>query len=76
MKSRQQLAAIFNKVKAAGVAYMDDINPIVEAGFPFVGELAKVLRIDAVEVKAKADAGRIGFGKFNEAWRGLKLEMS
>lgn len=73
-KDFNELATIFGKAKVAGTLYAEDINQLVDAGVPIVGEFAKILGVSADQVKKLGSEGKIGFDVLQQAFTNLTSE--
>lgn len=73
-KDFNELATIYGKARVAGVLYAEDINQLVEAGVPIIGEFAKQLGVSESQVKKLASQGKIGFNELETAFKTLTGE--
>lgn len=73
-KDFNELATIFGKAKVAGTLYAEDINQLVDAGVPIIGEFAKILGVSADQVKKLGSEGKIGFDVLQQAFTNLTSE--
>ncbi len=73
-KDFNELATIYGKARVAGVLFGEDINQLVEAGIPIIGEFAKQLGVSESQVKKLASEGKIGFGQLQTAFTSLTSE--
>lgn len=73
-KDFNELATIYGKARVAGVLYAEDINQLVEAGVPIIGEFAKQLGVSESQVKKLASEGKIGFNQLQTAFTNLTSE--
>ena len=73
-KNFGELTTIFGKAKAAGVLYAEDINQLVDAGIPIIGEFAKQLGVSTDQVKKLASEGKISFEELQLAFFNLTAE--
>lgn len=73
-KNFGELTTIFGKAKAAGVLYAEDINQLVDAGIPIIGEFAKQLGVGTDQVKKLASEGKITFEELQLAFFNLTAE--
>jgi len=73
-KDFNELAVIYGKARAAGTLYAEDINQLLDAGIPILGELAKQLGVNADQVKKLASEGRISFEELQLAFFNLTAE--
>ncbi len=73
-KNFNELSIIYGKARAAGVLYAEDINQLVDAGIPIIGEFAKQLNVSADEVKKLASEGKISFEELQLAFFNLTAE--
>ena len=73
-KEFTELATIFGKAKVAGTLYAEDINQLIDAGVPIIGEFAKILGVSTNEVKKLASEGKIGFSTLEQAFTNLTSE--
>lgn len=73
-KDFNELATIYGKARVAGVLYAEDINQLVEAGVPIIGEFAKQLGVSESQVKKLASQGKIGFNELESAFKNLTGE--
>ncbi len=70
-KDFNELTTIYGKAQIAGTLYAEDINQLVEAGIPIIGEFAKQLGVPEGEIKKLASQGKIGFGELQTAFQNL-----
>jgi len=70
-KDFNELTTIYGKAQIAGTLYAEDINQLVEAGIPIIGEFAKQLGVNESQVKKLASQGKIGFGELQTAFQNL-----
>jgi len=73
-KDFNELSLIFAKAKTAGTLFSEDINQLLEAGVPILGEFAKQLGVTEGEVKKLASEGKISFGNLETAFTDLTAE--
>ena len=73
-KNFGELTTIFGKAKAAGVLYAEDINQLVDAGIPIIGEFKKQLGVSTDQVKKLASEGKISFEELQLAFFNLTAE--
>lgn len=73
-KDFNELTTIYGKARVAGVLYAEDINQLVEAGVPIIGEFAKQLGVSESKVKKLASEGKIGFDQLQVAFTNLTSE--
>lgn len=73
-KNFGELVTIYGKARAAGVLYAEDINQLVDAGIPIIGEFAKQMGVSTAEVKKLASEGKIGFEELQLAFFNLTQE--
>lgn len=73
-KDFNELATIFGKAQVAGTLYAEDINQLVEAGVPIMGEFAKILGTTEGNVKKMASQGKLSFGDLETAFQNLTGE--
>jgi tape measure domain-containing protein len=73
-KDFNELATIYGKARVAGVLYAEDINQLVEAGVPIIGEFAKQLGVSESQVKKLAGQGKVGFEQLQTAFSNLTSE--
>lgn len=66
-KDFNELALIYGKAKVAGTLYAEDINQLLEAGIPIMGEFAKQLGVTEGQVKKMASEGKLTFEMFDKA---------
>lgn len=67
-KDFNELTTIYGKAQIAGTLYAEDINQLVEAGVPIIGEFAKQMGVSESQVKKLASQGKIGFGNLQQAF--------
>lgn len=70
-KNFNELSTIYGKARIAGTLYAEDINQLVEAGVPIIGEFAKQMNVSESQVKKLASEGKIGFGQLETAFQNL-----
>jgi tape measure domain-containing protein len=70
-KDFNELATIYGKAKVAGTLYAEDINQLVEAGVPIMGEFAKALGTTEDQVKKMASKGLLKFSDLETAFDNL-----
>lgn len=73
-KNFGELTTIYGKARAAGVLYAEDINQLVDAGIPIIGEFAKQMGVSTSEVKKLASEGKISFEELQLAFFNLSAE--
>lgn len=73
-KDFNELATIYGKARVAGTLYAEDINQLVEAGVPIMGEFAKALGVTEGEVKKLASEGKLKFADLETAFQNLTGE--
>jgi tape measure domain-containing protein len=73
-KNFGELTTIYGKARAAGVLYAEDINQLVDAGIPIIGEFAKQLGVSGAEVKKLASEGKISFEELQLAMFNLTAQ--
>lgn len=70
-KDFNELVTIYGKAKVAGTLYAEDINQLVEAGIPVMGEFAKALGTTEANVKKMASEGKLKFKDLQTAFANL-----
>ena len=70
-KDFNELTTIYGKAKTAGTLYAEDINQLVEAGVPIIGEFAKQLGVPTSQVKKLASQGKISFDMLEKGFDSL-----
>jgi tape measure domain-containing protein len=70
-KNFNELATIYGKARIAGTLYAEDINQLVEAGVPIMGEFAKALGTTEDNVKKMASEGKLKFKDLENAFTNL-----
>jgi tape measure domain-containing protein len=73
-KDFNELATIYGKARVAGTLYAEDINQLVEAGVPIMGEFAKALGTTEDQVKKLASEGKLKFKDLEKAFTNLTSE--
>jgi len=73
-KDFNELATIYGKARVAGTLYAEDINQLVEAGVPIMGEFAKALGTSEDQVKKLASEGKLKFKDLETAFQNLTSE--
>lgn len=73
-KDFNELATIYGKARIAGTLYAEDINQLVEAGVPIMGEFAKALGTTEDQVKKMASQGKLKFKDLEKAFTNLTSE--
>ena len=73
-KDFNELATIYGKARIAGTLYAEDINQLVEAGIPIMGEFAKALGTTEDKVKKMASEGKLKFRDLENAFTNLTSE--
>lgn len=73
-KDFNELSTIYGKARIAGTLYAEDINQLVEAGVPIIGQFAKQMGVSEKQVKTLASEGKIGFGQLETAFQTLTGE--
>lgn len=73
-KDFNELATIYGKARVAGTLYAEDINQLVEAGVPIMGEFAKALGTTEDQVKKMASQGKLKFKDLENAFSNLTGE--
>lgn len=69
-----ELTTIYGKARAAGVLYAEDINQLVDAGIPIIGQFAKQLGVSTSQVKKLASEGKISFEQLQLAFFNLTAQ--
>lgn len=67
----ERLTGIYGKARVAGTLMAEDINQFTEAGVPIIEELAKVMGVNAAEVKKLGSEGKITFGTLEKAFAAM-----
>jgi tape measure domain-containing protein len=62
-----EFAAIFGKIKATGVAGLEQINQLAERGVPIYSALAKTMGVSESAIRGLAGSGKIGFEEIDAA---------
>jgi tape measure domain-containing protein len=75
-KDFNELATIYGKARTAGTLYAEDINQLVEAGIPIIGQFAKQLGVSEGAIKKLASEGKISFEELQLAFFNLSKEGS
>lgn len=65
------LNTIFGKARVAGVLMAEDINQLVDAGVPIIGEFAEILGVSTDQVKKLGSEGKITFPVLQKAFENL-----
>ena len=73
-KDFNEHATIYGKARVAGTLYAEDINQLVEAGVPIMGEFAKALGTTEANVKKMASEGKLKFSDLETAFKNLTGE--
>jgi len=73
-KDFNELSVIYGKARIAGTLYAEDINQLVEAGVPIMGEFAKALNTTEGNVKKMASQGKLKFKDLEQAFTNLTGE--
>lgn len=69
-----ELATIFGKAKTQGTLFAEDINQLLDAGVPIIGEFAKQLGVSGDQVKKLASEGKIQFAELELAFANLTAQ--
>lgn len=70
-KDFNELTTIYGKAKIAGTLYAEDINQLIEAGIPVMGEFAKIMGVQESQVKKLASEGKLSFGVLEQAFTNM-----
>lgn len=70
-KDFNELTTIYGKAKIAGTLYAEDINQLIEAGIPVMGEFAKILGVQESQVKKMASEGKLSFDALEQAFSNM-----
>ncbi len=73
-KDFNELATIYGKAKIAGTLMAEDINQLLDAGIPIMGEFAKALGTTEDQVKKMASQGKLKFKDLENAFTNLTSE--
>lgn len=73
-KNFNELVTIYGKARVAGTIYAEDINQLVEAGVPIMGEFAKALGTTEDQVKKLASQGKLKFKDLETGFTNLTSE--
>jgi tape measure domain-containing protein len=73
-KDFNELATIFAKAKTQGTLFAEDINQLLDAGVPIIGEFSKQLGVSGDQVKKLASEGKISFAELELAFANLTKE--
>lgn len=73
-KEFTELSVIYGKAKVAGTLYAEDINQLLEAGVPILGEFAKQLGVNENQIKKLGSEGKITFDMLEKAFVALTTE--
>jgi tape measure domain-containing protein len=73
-KDFNELTTIYGKAKIAGTLYAEDINQLIEAGIPVMGEFAKIMGVQESQVKKLASEGKLSFDILEQAFRNMTSE--
>ena len=73
-KDFTELATIFAKAKTQGTLFAEDINQLLDAGVPIIGEFAKQLGVSGDQVKKLASEGKIQFSELELAFANLTAQ--
>jgi tape measure domain-containing protein len=70
----EELAELYGKARVQGTLYAEDINQLMERGIPILQQVAKVLGVNASEVKKLASEGKITFPLLEQSFINLTSE--
>jgi len=73
-KDFNELSTIYGKAKIAGTLMAEDINQLLDAGIPIMGEFAKSLGTTEDQVKKMASQGKLKFKDLETAFTNLTSE--
>ena len=68
------LAEIYGKIKVSQTVYNEDLNQLAGRGIPIFEELAKVMGVNASEIKKMSSEGKIGFKEIEQAFKNMSGE--
>ena len=70
-KDFNELTTIYGKAKIAGKLMAEDINQLVEAGVPIIGEFAKQFGVTEDQVKKLGSESKISFSNLEQAFQDM-----
>ncbi len=73
-KPLEEMAFIYGKIFSRGKAQARELNQLIMAGVPIVGELAKVMKKPAMEIANLSKQGKIGFKDVEKAFKSMTSE--
>lgn len=69
-KDINELALIYGKMASAGIIQNEDLNQLIDAGIPIMGELQRMLGLSTLEIKKLAEKG-LDIGLIDQAFQNL-----
>lgn len=73
-KKLDSVALAFGKIKAQGIVTMQEINQLIDAGVPIVGELEKVTGKAGLALKKFVSGGKLGAEVMEKAFKNMTAE--
>ena len=73
-KDFNELTLIYGKARAAGRIQGEELNQLAEAGIPIYEELAKVVGVNATEIRKLGEEGRLSFNDLDAVFQNLTNE--
>jgi tape measure domain-containing protein len=73
-KPLEEIAFIYGKIFSRGKAQARELNQLIMAGVPIVGELAKVMKKPQTEIANLSKQGKISFGDVEAAFKSMTQE--
>lgn len=70
----EELAELYGKARVQGTLYAEDINQLMGRGIPILQQVAKILGVNANEVKKLASEGKITFPLLEQSFINLTSE--
>ncbi len=69
-----ELSEIYGKARVQGTLFAEDLNQLAGRGIPIFEELAKVMNVNASEVKKLGSEGKISFDMLDQVFQNLTKE--
>ena len=66
-----ELTEIYGKARVQGTLFSEDLNQLAGRGIPIFTELAKVMGVNASEIKKLASEGKVGFTDLEQVFKNL-----
>jgi hypothetical protein len=68
------LTYVYGTLKSQGRAITRDIMQFTGRGIPIIEELAKILKVDATQIKNLVEEGKVGFPQVQQAFKNMTIQ--